>query len=79
MREMINKSIGVSLIALTLVVSLFFASAITNVYADNDKELSFFLTNQLGHTIIFWLVDRPQSNFSNSVLFINSSFYSYFL
>jgi hypothetical protein len=38
-RKMINKQIGVSLIALTLVVvSLFTASATTNVYADNDKE-----------------------------------------
>jgi hypothetical protein len=38
MGEMINKTIGVSLMALTLVVSLFTASATTNVYADNDKE-----------------------------------------
>jgi hypothetical protein len=36
--EMINRTIGVSLIALTLVVSLFTASSTTNAYADNDKE-----------------------------------------
>jgi hypothetical protein len=37
MRKMINKEIGVSLIALTLVVSLFNAST-TNVYADSYKH-----------------------------------------
>jgi hypothetical protein len=46
MRKMINKQIGVSLIALTLVVvSLFTATAITNVYADSYKQATTVITD----------------------------------
>jgi hypothetical protein len=46
MGKMINKQIGVSLIALTLVVvSLFTATAITNVYADSYKQATTVITD----------------------------------